>query len=142
MSVQPCGTPAGMMMMSPFFTARFTTSAPAIVPLHDGPFRIFVTSLSADDFRPLTMWPPVTSVPPPDTMRYPSVCESCVIPPGVPLVGGGLACSPQGSAARTAMDHADRQMLVADVDDLDRSIDAGLAVDYLDLLVGDVGGGL
>ena len=46
MSVQPCGTPAGMMMMSPTFTFRFTTSAPAIVPLHDGPFSTLVTSLS------------------------------------------------------------------------------------------------
>ena len=28
----------------------------------------FVTALSGADVRPLTMWPPVTSVPPPETM--------------------------------------------------------------------------
>ena len=47
-----------------------------------------------------------------------------------------------GGSARTAMDDADRQMLVADVDDLDRSIDARLTVDRFHLFVGDVGGGL
>ena len=35
MSVHPCGTPAGMMMTSPAFTTLLTTSAPAIIPLHD-----------------------------------------------------------------------------------------------------------
>jgi hypothetical protein len=58
-----------MMTMSPTFTARLTTSAPTMEPLQDGPFRIFVTSLSGDDLRPLAMCPPVTSVPPPETIR-------------------------------------------------------------------------
>ena len=39
------------------------------VPLHDGPFSTLVTSLSGGDFRPLTMCPPVTSVPPPEMIR-------------------------------------------------------------------------
>ena len=46
MSVHPCGTPAGMMMMSPVFTTLRTRSAPTAVPLHDGPFSTLVTSLS------------------------------------------------------------------------------------------------
>src|SRR2546429_63360 len=50
MSVHPCGTPAGMMMMSPVFTTFLTTSAPTAGPLHDGPFRTLVTSLSGGDF--------------------------------------------------------------------------------------------
>ena len=49
MSDQPCGTPAGMMMMSPVLTTFFTTSAPVVVPLQDGPLRILVTSLSGGD---------------------------------------------------------------------------------------------
>src|SRR4029453_8677954 len=96
MSVHPCGTPAGMMMMSPVLTARLTMSDPAMRPLHDGPFSSLVTALSGADLLPLTIWPPVTRVPLPDTMTYPSVCESCVIPPGVAPGGGVLACSPQG----------------------------------------------
>src|SRR6266850_2506395 len=36
MSSHPCTTPAGMMMMSPGFTAFFTTSY--AMPLHVGPF--------------------------------------------------------------------------------------------------------
>ena len=42
-------------MMSPVFTTFFTTSAPTVIPLHDGPLSTFVTSLSAGDRRPLTM---------------------------------------------------------------------------------------
>ena len=38
MSVHPCGTVAGMMMMSPVLTTFLTMSAPYDVPLHDGPF--------------------------------------------------------------------------------------------------------
>ena len=56
-------------MMSPVFTTRWTTSAPAMSPLHDGPFSSRVTAASGADLLPLTMWPPVMSVPPPETMR-------------------------------------------------------------------------
>src|ERR1700736_5257117 len=102
MSVHPCGTPAGMMMTSPAFTTLLTTSAPAIIPLHDGPFSTFVTSLSGRDLLPFTMWPPVIMVPPPDTMTYPSVWESCVRPPAAGPVGGVLVCSPHGGADAAA----------------------------------------
>ena len=53
-------------MMSPVLTTFFTTSPPTAVPLHDGPFSTLVTSLSGGDLRPLTIFPPVTSVPPPE----------------------------------------------------------------------------
>lgn len=61
MSVQPCGTPAGTMMMSPVLTTRRTTS-PTIAPLHDGPFRIVVTGLPGADRVPFMITPPVMSV--------------------------------------------------------------------------------
>jgi hypothetical protein len=57
-----------MMMMSPTFTTLVTTS-PTIAPLHDGPFSVVVTSASGPDFEPLTMCPPVTIVPEPETIR-------------------------------------------------------------------------
>jgi hypothetical protein len=57
-----------MMMMSPVFTTFLTTSAPTIIPLHDGPLSSLVTALSGPDLLPLTILPPVTSVPPPEMM--------------------------------------------------------------------------
>jgi hypothetical protein len=55
-------------MMSPTFTSFNTMSEPMIEPLHDGPFRVVVTAASGADFLPLTMRPPVTIVPAPETM--------------------------------------------------------------------------
>ena len=52
---QPCGTPAGMMTMSPVLTRRFTTSLPPMRPLHDGPFSVVVTSAVGAEVRPLMM---------------------------------------------------------------------------------------
>src|SRR5262245_22158367 len=94
MSVQPCGTVAGMMTMSPGLTTRLTTSSPAITPLHDGPFNTLVTSLSGADLRPFTIWPPVTRVPLPERMTYVSVWWSWEMPPATLPDGGVLACSP------------------------------------------------
>src|SRR3954468_23552396 len=102
MSDHPCGTPAGMMMMSPTFTCFLTTSLPIMKPLQDGPFKIFVTSASGPDLRPFTMCPPVTTVPAPDVIREPSVCDSWYRPLGVPDGGGVAACSPHGAAAAAA----------------------------------------
>jgi hypothetical protein len=69
MSIQPCGTIAGMMMMSPVLTTFLTMSAPTAIPLHDGPLSTLVTSPSGGDLRPLTILPPVTSVPLPEMIR-------------------------------------------------------------------------
>ena len=68
MFTQPCTVFGGMMMMSPTFTSRITTSGPITGPLHDGPLSSRVTAESGAERRPLTMRPPVTIVPPPDTM--------------------------------------------------------------------------
>ena len=64
MAEKPCGTPSGITMMSPTLMTRLVN--PTIVPLHDGPLRIVVTSLSAGERRPLTIVPPVISVPLPE----------------------------------------------------------------------------
>ena len=55
--------------MSPTLTGLRTASAPAMVPLQDGPFSTLVTSLSGPDRRPLTMCPPVIIVPAPEMIR-------------------------------------------------------------------------
>ena len=46
-----------------------TILAITIVPLLDCPFSSVVTWLSGADLRPLTILPPVTSVPPPEMIR-------------------------------------------------------------------------
>jgi hypothetical protein len=56
------------MMTSPTFTSLLTTSEPMMLPLQDGPLSVVVTAAFAADLRPLTMWPPVTIVPAPETM--------------------------------------------------------------------------
>jgi len=47
---------------------------------------------------------------------------------------------PAGGAGRPAMNDPDRQVFVADVDDLDRPIDTWLAIDGPHFFVGDVSG--
>ena len=58
--------------MSPTTTSRLCTS-PTMLPLHDGPFRVVVTLLSGPVMRPFKIYPPVISVPAPETMMYVSV---------------------------------------------------------------------
>ena len=60
------------MTMSPTTTSRICTS-PTMAPLHDGPFRVVVTTLSGPGMLPFKIDPPVTSVPAPETMMYVSV---------------------------------------------------------------------
>ena len=73
--------------MSPTFTSRVTTSGPMMLPLHDGPLSVVVTAASAADLRPLTMWPPVTIVPAPETTKF---CL-CVYVAPMPATDSGLS---------------------------------------------------
>ena len=123
------------------------------MPLHDGPFRTLVTSLSGADFRPFTMWPPVTIVP---LHRHDQIALGLLIvrkcrPAFRLALARSKACRkarrprprraprppprrlrlrraprlPRRRASRrarcAAMNDADREILVADVDDLDLS---------------------
>ena len=59
-------------MTSPTFTSLLCT-LPTMFPLHDGPFSNSYPLLPGAFRRPLMIWPPVTSVPPPEMTTYVSV---------------------------------------------------------------------
>src|SRR5262249_20053142 len=102
MSVHPCGTPAGMMTMSPVLTTFLTTSAPAMMPLHEGPFSTFVTSAVGADLRPLTVWPRDAGGRPTDRIVSLGVCYVRELAARSAPGGGGVASAahpPAGGGA-------------------------------------------